>query len=99
MHIVTLTYTADLAAIDAALAEHRDWLDRNFADGAFLASGPQQPRTGGVILCAGIARDELDRRLADDPFRRRSLAEYAITTVTFSRYSAGLELLTSADRG
>lgn len=91
MHIVTLTYTADLAEIDAALTDHRGWLAQNYADGAFLASGPKEPRTGGVILTADITRDELDRRLANDPFRQRALADYTVTTVHFSRSAAGLE--------
>lgn len=91
MHIVTLTYTADLPEIDTALADHRHWLDQNYADGAFLASGPQEPRTGGVILTANISREDLDARLSNDPFGQRGLAEYAVVTVSFSRTAEGLE--------
>jgi uncharacterized protein YciI len=68
MHIVTLTYTADLAEINEALPDHQDWLYVNYADGAFLASGPRKPRIGGVILTANISQQDLDARLADDPY-------------------------------
>jgi uncharacterized protein YciI len=47
MFIVTLHYVQPLAAIEAHLEEHRDFLDRNYAAERFLASGPQVPRTGG----------------------------------------------------
>jgi uncharacterized protein YciI len=75
MHIVTLTYVADLAEIDASLRDHVAWLDENHSDGVFLASGRQEPRLGGVILADGITRDELDGRLALDPLNQRGLAE------------------------
>lgn len=91
MRIVTLTYTADLAAIDAALDDHRQWLHEDYADGAFLVSGAKEPRTGGVIVTADISRDELDKRLADDPFRQRTLADYTVITINASRTAAGLE--------
>ena len=71
MHIVTLTYTAQLDDIDAALDEHVAWLDENFFDGTFLASGRRDPRVGGVILVADIPRTDLDGRLARDPFGQR----------------------------
>ena len=93
MFIVTLTYVPDLALIDAALPEHREWLEQQYADGAFLASGPQVPRTGGVILATGIDLADLERRLAQDPFGRRGLAEYSVVEFTPARVAVGLEQL------
>ncbi|PPK98432.1 uncharacterized protein YciI [Kineococcus xinjiangensis] len=93
MFLVTLTYTADLAEVDAALAEHVAWLGRQYDDGVFAASGRRVPRVGGVILAAGLTRDELERRLAGDPFRMRGLAEYAVEEFVPSRVAPGLEQL------
>ena len=93
MHIVTLTYVADLAEIDAALRDNVAWLDENYFDGVFLASGRQEPRVGGVVLADGITRDELDRRLALDPLSQRGLAEYAVVTFAPSRAAPGLDAL------
>ena len=93
MFVVTLTYLADLAEIDAALEEHVGWLGRQYDDGVFLASGRRVPRVGGVILARGISRDDLEQRLAGDPFRARGLAEYEITEFVATRVGPGLEQL------
>jgi uncharacterized protein YciI len=93
MHIVTLAYVAGLAEIDAAISDHVAWLDGNYADGAFIASGRQEPRVGGVIFTAGITRQDLDKRLALDPFNKRGLAEYTVVTFNPSRTALGLERL------
>ncbi|MBJ7291639.1 MAG: hypothetical protein JHC79_22245, partial [Williamsia sp.] len=74
MHVVTLTYVAPLTDIDAALDDHVAWLDENYRDGTFLASGRRDPRVGGVILVADIPRTDLDARLARDPFGQRGFA-------------------------
>lgn len=95
MHIVTLTYVGGLAEIDAALSDHVAWLDENYADGAFLASGRQEPRVGGVILADGITRQDLDERLSLDPLNKERLAEYTIVTFNPSRTAPGLECLIS----
>jgi hypothetical protein len=59
--VVTLTYQVDLSEVDAALPEHVAWLDQQYADGVFVASGPQVPTP-----------EALERRLALDPFGRLS---------------------------
>lgn len=59
MFIVILNYIQPLSAIEAHLDEHRRFLDRHHATGHFLASGPQLPRTGGVILARVASRREL----------------------------------------
>lgn len=41
-------------------------------------AGPQDPRTGGVIIARG-ARDELEAHLADDPYVTHGLVEVDIT--------------------
>lgn len=78
LHLLVLTYTAPLLAIDAAMPAHRRFLDEHFAAGEFLATGPRDPRTGGVIL----ARLRDDRRVSDvvaaDPFSQLGLATYDV---------------------
>ncbi|GAA1268987.1 YciI family protein [Kitasatospora nipponensis] len=79
MFVVTLTYTAPLERIDALVAEHVEWLDAHYASGAFLASGRQVPRVGGVILARAQSREALDAILAQDPFGRAGAAVYQVT--------------------
>ena len=93
MFIVTLTYLVDLSEVDVALPEHVAWLDQQYADGVFVASGRQVPRVGGMILVAGTSREDLERRLALDPFGRLGLAEHAVVEFVPSRVSDGLEQL------
>jgi len=93
MFMVTLTYLVDLSEVDAALPEHVAWLDQQYADGVFIASGRQVPRVGGLILVAGTNRDDLERRLALDPFGRLGLAQHAVIEFVPSRVACGLEQL------
>ena len=55
MFLVLLTYLQPLDAVDACLAEHREYLQRHYAAGVFQLSGPRQPRDGGVILATASA--------------------------------------------
>ena len=79
MFIVTLTYTAPLARIDAYLEAHRAWLGEQYARGLFLMSGRKEPRDGGIIIAHAASRAELEAVLRDDPFAQAGVATYAIT--------------------
>ncbi|BAK75234.1 YCII-related protein [Pseudogulbenkiania sp. NH8B] len=92
MFIVSLSYTAPLAAVDALLDAHVAWLQRGYADGAFLASGRKVPRNGGVILARG-ERAALEQRLAEDPFAQAGLAQYDITEFIPTLTAADLDAL------
>jgi uncharacterized protein YciI len=78
MFVVTLTYTAPIERIDELLIEHRAWLDRQYAEGVLLASGPQQPRVGGILLARAADRAALEAVLAGDPFRKAGVATYGV---------------------
>lgn len=78
MFIVILTYTAPLDEIDNRLDDHAAWLDENFAAGVFMASGRRNPRTGGVILAAGVDRAALQDAVDRDPFHVSGLAKHDI---------------------
>ena len=68
MFIVILRYVRPLEEVDALMRSHVGWLKRHYARGAFLASGRQTPRVGGVILARSGDRAELEATLAEDPF-------------------------------
>ena len=68
--LLIVTYTAPLERIDALLPAHVRYLDRFYASGEFLASGPRSPRHGGVIVAHAPDRDHLDDIVATDPFVR-----------------------------
>jgi len=93
MFIVLLDYLQPLEQIEAHLTEHREFLDRHFSSGLFLASGPKVPRTGGVILVKAASRPELEAILSQDPFHRESLAQYQVIEFTPTKFAEGTQAL------
>ena len=81
--IVTLTYTAPLAAIDAQMKAHVAWLKRGFDEGMFLLAGRQVPRTGGVIVVRGH-RAEVTALMTSDPFVTAEAATFEVIEVATS---------------
>lgn len=79
MFVVSLTYIGPLDSIDAHLDDHVAFLKEQYAKGRFIASGRKVPRTGGVILARSMPRDELNRILEQDPFKKAGIAEYEVT--------------------
>ena len=78
MFVVTLTYVKPLAEIDALIPAHRAFLEHHYAEGHFLLSGRQEPRTGGVILASLPCRGQLEQLLKEDPFHQAKAATYEI---------------------
>lgn len=90
MYLVILDYHAGLEKIDAALEAHRAWLQENYDSGLFLASGPRQPRTGGVILARGD-RATIEAALAQDPFVLEQLAQHTLIEFRPSKFGGPLD--------
>jgi uncharacterized protein YciI len=93
MFIVILNYTAPLEEIDRHLEAHNAWLEENYAAGHFLASGRQDPRTGGVVLARATDRGALGRVLALDPFGIAEVATHTVIDWRPSRASAEAQWL------
>lgn len=79
--LILLRYVKPLDAVDAQMAAHVAWLDRGFAEGVFVVAGRRDPRTGGVILCRGKAR-EVEALAQSDPFVTSGVA--TIEVVAFN---------------
>ena len=93
MYIIDLTYTAPLEQVDRLLKAHIAFLDKQYEQGHFLASGRKVPRTGGIILALAASREVLEGILAEDPFHKEGLAEYGITEFVPSKTSDTLAFL------
>lgn len=87
MYIIILTYQKDLSEVEKHLEAHRAYLDKHYASGHFVASGAQVPRVGGIILCKGASRGEVEAIIAQDPFYRHQIATYQIIEFTPTKYS------------
>ena len=78
MFLLLSRYVKPLYEVDRLLPAHREFLDRYYALGLFIASGPLEPRTGGVILTVDAPRGVIDQALAEDPFFLEGVSEYEI---------------------
>jgi uncharacterized protein YciI len=78
MFVIELTYTADLAEIDAHMKAHVAFLKKYYASGHFLVSGRKIPRDGGIIVATGRSREDIDAIVQEDPFYRHGLAGFRI---------------------
>ena len=76
--ILVVTYTAPIDRIEALLPAHIRYLDRFFASGEFLASGPRVPRSGGVIVASAFDRGRVEAIVAADPFVVSGIATYKV---------------------
>lgn len=73
-----ITYKKPIEEIEAHLAAHRAYLGSFYEKDKLLASGPQIPRTGGIVL-GDFAHDEEVKAFVDgDPFTKEGLAEYKV---------------------
>jgi uncharacterized protein YciI len=78
MFIIIMTYTAPLTTIDQHLASHRDYLQQGYEQNYYIASGPQNPRTGGILISQLKDREQIEGIMNNDPFTLLNLADYEI---------------------
>lgn len=82
MFIAILAYKKPLSVVDKYLQAHRDYLAEHYAAGDFIASGPQNPRIGGVIMIKATNRDAVNAIISQDPFNLNGIADYQIVEFT-----------------
>lgn len=93
MFVLILSYTKPLEEVDAHMRDHMRWLDTGYADGHFVVSGRQVPRTGGVILARGDDREAIEALAARDPFVANGVASVEIIQFRASQTADGLDAL------
>lgn len=85
MFIVLLKFAENRARAGALMDGHKAWIQRGFDDGVFLLVGSLRPDAGGAILAHGTTRDELERRVGDDPFVAEAVVSAEINEVAAAR--------------
>jgi uncharacterized protein YciI len=78
MYVVLLEYKAPEADIDAALADHSEWISQHYDAGDFIAAGRRESHIGGVIIARAMSRGRLEAILATDPFALRKLTRHEV---------------------
>lgn len=93
MFIIDLTYKVPLEQVDKFLHEHIEFLNEQYDQNNFIASGRKVPRTGGIILARITDRKEVENIIEKDPFRINNVADYAITEFIPGKTSEELKFL------
>lgn len=79
LFVVDIEYVVPFEQIEPVLSPHMAFIKQGYAEGRFLASGPKNPRTGGVIIAIGTSRDEIETLMAQDPFAQNGVVRMQIT--------------------
>ncbi|RAV28706.1 YciI family protein [Sinomicrobium soli] len=91
MFIVNLTYKVSFDQVEPHLQAHMAFVNEQYENGNFLASGKKVPRTGGIILSSMESREALERLMEQDPFILHDVAGTEITEFALSRVSEHLK--------
>lgn len=86
MLIVELTYKKSLDDVNQFLEAHRSFLNKYYSQGVLIASGPKDPRDGGVIL-AMVDKEVMMAILKEDPFYCQGIADYRVIQFEPNQYS------------
>lgn len=78
MFICMTTYLGPLPQDDPILPGHWAHLDRELAAGRLVASGPQVPRTGGVLILRVADEAEARALMERDPLVLHGRVEYRL---------------------
>ncbi len=93
MFIVLLKFADNKADAPRHMDGHKAWLEQGFADGVFILSGSVQPKQGGAVFAANTTRDELEHRIAQDPFVAEDVVHAEIIEIDASRADDRLSFL------
>ncbi len=92
MLIIELTYKKSFDQVDKFLNDHRNFLDKYYESGNFIASGAKNPRDGGIIIALGD-KALIEKILKEDPFYKNGIAQYKVTEFYPTKYSEQLKPL------
>lgn len=74
--IIEITYRIPAEQLGENLTKHRAFLQTGYDQGWLLLSGPQVPKTGGIIVARAPSREAIETFFAQDPYQVNSLATY-----------------------
>ena len=91
MYLIHVTYTKPITEIDKHLVDHRAFLDKYYATGNLICSGPRNPRIGGIILCNAKGIYEVWNIIHQDPFYINDIASYEVIEFNPVKYADGFK--------
>lgn len=94
MHLVLLDF-ADKQRAGEHVEGHNAWIEKGFADDAFMLTGTI-PGRGGVVIVHNASADDVADRVGQDPFVEHGVVTATIHEVVPSRVHTHLERLLHA---
>nr|WP_312289385.1 YciI family protein [Clostridium chromiireducens] len=87
MFIIVLEYEKPIEDVINHLDDHNIFLKKYYDLNKFICSGRQEPRVGGVILCNGSDKVEINSIIKEDPFYKNGVAKYKIIEFIPTKYT------------
>ncbi|MWV62434.1 GTP cyclohydrolase [Helicobacter saguini] len=78
LFVMLVNYTAPIEKIEENLNAHRSYLSEGYKEGFLLASGPRNPKDGGLIIGKFECINCATAFSKADPFVQNHVAEYKI---------------------
>lgn len=75
--------------LERLIREHQRYLDKGFAEGWILVSGPKAAGGGGVILMKGASAREVEAYFDGDPMKIAGVQDYRIVEFRLYDCQAG----------
>ena len=89
--IIVITYTESTERINEVRPKHREFLEKAYEKNIALFSGPQVPKTGGLIAAKGNSIEEIKDYFSNDPYQKEKVADYKFIEFEPSHYQDFLE--------
>jgi len=74
--IVEIIYSAPYEQVATVTPKHREFLQQGYDKGWLLMSGPQNPKTGGIVVCRAPSLEEIQAFFKNDPYFLAKMTEY-----------------------
>jgi len=81
-YIIEITYKVTFEELQDTLPAHRSFLDEGYERGLLLMSGPQNPKTGGMVVARAESLEIIKDYFSRDPYQTKGLAEYRFVEFT-----------------
>ncbi len=82
LFVILITYQKSLEEIELILPKHRDFLRKGYESGNLLASGPQNPKTGGIVIGTFDSKESAETFFKYDPYAQNEVATYQFLEFT-----------------
>ena len=76
--IVEIIYLKPLEQVSSMTPDHRVYLQTGYARGMLLLSGPQVPRTGGILVARAESIEEIQAFCDQDPYALAGAAKHRV---------------------